>query len=342
MNVLYIGPYTANNDHGDAARYILRSLAKQCNLTSRAIYLYSENMRHEEFEQYEDYKDHFDVIIQDVPAFKLDYEGGVKNIAICHQNTRVNYYSTIISRLNLMDEVWCINESDEVNLKHSGLDVPLKTFPIQFELPQQQDSRVDIHNPKDSFIFGWIGEPSDKDDLESFLTAFHAEFDVTEPVAVLINIMPTGIPKIGPLINSIKQRLRLYNDLGRYAKETVMTLPFEHLWRIESVIGCLVRTTHGETHSKFTNDFYLSGKPIIVPIVGSSLGHVESGVPVTDIPCMCSDAPLNDVYTGRERWYQVDINSLMSMMREVYETRPKFKFDRNIDDLNNNRTAISL
>lgn len=308
--VLYIAPYYAQNDHGHASRYYLRELAKISNLVTRPVYLYTENKDVEEFHQYEIQAEKFDVIIQDVPPHKLDYEGGVKNIAITQFPTIFTYKSTAIQRLNMMDEVWCLNEHDEKNLLKSGLTVPLKVFEIKYELPPERE-KITISNPLGHYVFGWIGEPQDIDDLDSLLTAFHTEFHTTEPVSLLLNVK--NIQRASEKINEIKAKLRIHRDISNYKKEVVTTLDFENLPRLIPAIDAFISTDRGNRYNRFEQEFFLTGK-----------NHIKTTMlPHQNVPCICLDSPMQDLFTAKENWKQVLVDDLRKWMRNYLNFKPK-------------------
>ncbi len=340
-NVLYIGPYYSDNDHGYTSRYIIRQLAAtKCNLITRPIYLHQNNINTEEFLPFEKTAPHFDIIIQDVPPHKLDYEGGVKNIAIVRFNTIDRTNSTALSRLKIMDEVWCLSKEDESNLIASNFDVKkLKCYFPKF-IKREIQNPVQVNNQSDSFVFGWVGGPTDIDDLDSFLTAFHTEFHYTEPVCLVLNVL--NVDRTTAKINEIKTKLRLYRDIGQYKREIITTFDFGNISRLIPAIHCLVRTVRGETFNRFHRDFYLTGKPVLCL---TDYGHP---IKYQYIPCICGDCPLMDLFSARELWKQVDVCDLMSHMRTEYllyktsKNTTNYYQPRSIDDLNKDLLEIEL
>ena len=189
MNILYVGPYRQNDDHGILSKLYLQDLiASNHNITSRPVYFSAKNV-----ERYSKNKlkyehtiyDSYDYLIQHCPIDMLQKHGGFsKNIAIPIFDRSKNIKSYQVSSLRSFDKIIVDNDSDEAMLVRSGLEKNISrvTQPILEDLVAKlKDKRLNLglHNSATKFyLFGNLQDHADiiQKILISFYISFRCEY----------------------------------------------------------------------------------------------------------------------------------------------------------------------
>jgi len=212
----------------------------------------------------------------------------------------------------------------------------VKVVPIPCDIDKYHHNygRLNIpHTSADDFKFYFVGEFVQRKNLVALISAFHAEFEPYENAKLVIKANKSGVnpvqlsSEINAKITSIKSRLRMFPSLDQYKKDIVITdmLPEDHLMALHDSCDCFVMPSHGESWSMPTFDAMAMGNPCIVPNYTGMTQYVNEDngwvVDTTLQPCMTKEAPLPDIYTGRERWQHLDIGQLMTCMRQAYEDK---------------------
>ncbi len=341
-NVLFIGPYRQGLDGWNiASREYIRALIKTgVNLTIRPVYMGPGiSDPPVEFLEYEENKlPYYDVVIQNVLPHLVDYNSKLgKNIALFYTETS-RWNNVWVSRLNTMDEIWVPSHSDMFNLCDSGIDknrvainrVPIPVDTKKFEQSyESQDLKPLEQIP--GFKFYFVGELIQRKSLDKLIQAFHLEFDVTEEVQLVVKTNRAGASpdQVAKLFNeyvtSIKNKLRIYRDDLCYKKEIVITdkLSENNLYYLHSKCDCFVMPSMGESWSMPVIDALGFGNtPIVIENTGpNSVVDPYNGwiVPSYLDNVLVTDAPLPDIYTGREVWHNYSILNLRSAMRQAFE-----------------------
>ena len=189
MNILYVGPYRQNDDHGILSKLYLQDLiASNYNITSRPVYFsiknierYSKNKLKYENTIYDSY----DCLIQHCPIDMLQKHSGFsKNIAIpiFDRSKNIKPYQAI--SLHSFDKIIADNDSDEAMLVRSGLEKNISrvTQPILEDLVATlKDKRLNLglHNSATKFyLFGNLRDHADiiQKILISFYISFRCEY----------------------------------------------------------------------------------------------------------------------------------------------------------------------
>ena len=190
--------------------------------------------------------------------------------------------------------------------------------------------KVDFGN--DDFKFLWTGDQSTRKNLPAVLRAFHAEFDPSEPVSLVIKMNSSScspeelLNEIGRITEKIKKDLRLYPETNMYKPEIIIAdyISDDSMMDLYNSINCLVNTSMGEGWSFQVHDAIGMGKyPLSVNYGGpkDQIGlrqDVGNLLHFTESPCTGEFMTFNGLFTGHSTWCSVDISELMKKMRLAY------------------------
>ena len=192
MKVLYVGCYRDGTGWGQAATdYILAMDSAGIDVVPRPIKLNQNQIslpkRIAELEKKD--SSGCDVCIQHTLPHYMEYSSKFKkNIALYATETSNFKDSGWARRINMMDEAWVINNQMFHASKESGVEIPIKVVPhaTDFSKFERGYSKLDFPAANGNFIFYTIADLNKRKNLQAFIKAFHAEFDPSEPVSILI------------------------------------------------------------------------------------------------------------------------------------------------------------
>ena len=338
MKILYVGHYKEGSGWGQAATdYILSMDAAGLDVVPRCVKI---NKRIPEIPkrilQLERKSPHeCNICIQHVLPHLMEYSSLFeKNIALYATETD-NFSSSSWARyINNMDEAWVINNQMIESAKESGVTVPIKIVPhaTNFSKFESNHKKIDIPNIKDNFTFYFIGEMNNRKNLAAFIKAFHLEFDPNEQVSILIKSNRYGMSpeecasEIKNVCDRIKLSLKKYNNLEDYKEDLIITdyLSEVELYGLHRACDCFVMPSYGEAWSIPAFDAMGFGKTPICTNTGGMADYIgDSGILVDGRwePVSGMNDTFNDLFTGEENWYSVDVNKLRKAMRKIYEMR---------------------
>lgn len=284
----------------------------------------------------------YDAVIQNILPPMMDFSGLIpKNIAYYCTETSSIADTSWPQKINCMDEAWVCNTQSRGVSINSGVSVLVRVIPIACDTARYERSYkpLSIRNRLgDSFIFYYIGDFNKRKNLSALIRAFHLEFDVNEPVNLVIktnigvgsnddyhNIHTREIAI--QEINKVKQEMKLYSSVEQYKQEIVLTGQYteEEILRLHHSCDCFVCPSYGEAWSIPAFDAMAMGK---TPIVTNGSGFLEwMGEGGWTVQCrpepvfgMYQGTP-EDMFTSRESWDAVDIYDLMRCMRQAYSNR---------------------
>lgn len=272
-----------------------------------------------------------DICIQHVLPHLMDFNPHFdKNIALYATETD-NFSSTSWSRyINNMDEAWVINEDGKQASINSGVDIPIKIVPhaSDFRKFKRNYEPIDIPCDSESFVFYFVGDMNKRKNLEAFIKAFHSEFDVSEPVSILIKTSSEGLSSdecakaVRNLCMRVKSELKLHKDLNSYKEDFIVTdyLTEENMYRLHNSCDCFVMPSYGEAWCIPAFDAMGFGKTPICTNTGGMKDFIGNGgflidgqkEPVYDM------SGFFDLNNGKESWISIGIDSLKKQMREVF------------------------
>ena len=261
-----------------------------------------------------------------------------KNIALYATETSNFKDSGWARRINMMDEAWVINNQMFHASKESGVEIPIKVVPhaTDFSKFERGYSKLDFPAANGNFIFYTIADLNKRKNLQAFIKAFHAEFDPSEPVSILIKSSKYGLPaeetamKIKDMCNHIKRGLRKFPDVNDYKEDLIVTdfISEEEICRIHRTCDCFVMPSYGEAWCIPAFDAMGFGNtPICTNIGGMSDFIGDAGFLVEGMmePVHGMIDTLPDLFTANESWCSVSVQGLMDCMRHAYENRDSLK-----------------
>jgi glycosyltransferase involved in cell wall biosynthesis len=343
MNVLFVGNYRDGTGWSHAAIEYIRAMdAVGIRLACRPISLSGTGttspIPDRVAEQVRVSYAHYDVVVQNVLPHHLDFSGAFdRNIALYYTETSNLGRTRWADHINCMDTAWVSCRQSRKASRSSNVTIPIKVVPIPCDTARYEQSYKMLpfrSHLSDNFIFYTIGEFNRRKNFRALLTAFHLEFDLNEPVALVIKTTPKAGESpwdaqqvIRSFCESIKQGLKLYDRVEHYKQEIVLTDRYSDLemMRLHASSDCGVFPSYGEAWCLPAFDSMAMGKTPIVPEWGGFLeymgrkqefgwtvcGHEE---PVTGT----QQDTFPDLHTAREDWFSVDIEDLRLCMRKAY------------------------
>lgn len=347
MRVLYIGVYRDSTGYAEmAVRTMLALDSAGVEVTARPIKLnraqadIPDAVRRMEAGG----GGPFDAVIENILPHMIDFCGRIP-VNICYYCTETSRFdgTNWPDRLNTMDQAWVCNAQSAMASATSGVHVPIRVIPIACD-PDRYQRR---YGPlplrgqlAESFVFYTIGEFQKRKNFGALLRAFHLEFDPDEPVELVIKTSIPGIEdasearrRVSDRIREVQAAIKLYPTTASYKQPVIITERYtaDEMMRLHASCDCYVCPSYGEAWNFGGFDAMGMGK---MPIVtnGTGFRHYmthEIGwmVPAATEPVFgMHESSFGDMFTGREHWDAVDIDSLRSAMRLAYTaTTPERK-----------------
>lgn len=343
-NILYIGPYRQNDGWGLAAKgYLLSLLSTDHNVCAVPIYLHppaacdiiEKNILSAENKTYHEY----DLIIQKALPPAICPNKYTKNVAlIVLENNLI--YSDGTQNLKRVDEIWVPSNKEIKCIKNSGIDTPSKS--IMQPIPThdiadiiKRNARIGFNNQTidRSYKFYFIGEYIQRKNLHDIIVAFHTEFDLNEPVSLVIKTSIHGmtpqqsLSQIKNDINIIKQKLRTRKN---FKEEIILTdrLTQEQLFSIHQTCDCFISVSYGEAFCRPAAEALCFGKPVILTEnigVAEMVDSKDKFIVSTQEQPVLLNNPSSvgglDMYNANETWSVPSILDLKKAMRNAFDTK---------------------
>lgn len=334
-NILYIGPYRQNDGWGRAARdYILSINETNNNIHCQPIYMSNNidadidtKIKYLENNQLSQY----DIVIQNVLPMMMT-KTHLYNIGLLFIENQ-NFSSTSIYNLNLMDEIWVSSSIEKQSLVDGGVNVPIKIIGHALEIQKNQKT-IFADAIDDYYKFYFVGEYIQRKNIKDLVIAFHLEFDITEPVSLVLKLSGSGDnfhETVQKNLQNIKLRLRTKKY---FHNEILITnrLAEDQMSSLHNSCDCFVITSYGEAFCRPAAEALCHGNYLISSSNIGILDYVkEEDMNVVD--CYPSPVILDnpetmaqlDIYNGNETWYMPNILDLRKKMRSAFENRKKNK-----------------
>ena len=343
MKVLYISYYKeSNSDWADAAISNMIALDKVgIDVVARPVVLTGNGETPREIRHLENKSSEgCDVCIQHVlPNHLTGSTKFKKNIAYfpC-DSVNMNHLPWFVN-LQEMDEVWVQNESAGWML-HEEMEVPVRVVPQGFNIEHYTKKYKDLNIPqvKDRFKFYYTGELSERKNIDAIIRCFHAEFDISEPVSLILNVSKAGFSPdqvqqaLDQKISQIKSSLRMYSDVSEYHKDIIIShdVSKEQTYALHQYCDCFVSPSRGESWPVDSFEAMAFGSTPICSNTGGASDFIDDEEELTGklvsgsyAPCQCSDAPFPDMFTGREYWFNPCDMQIRKAMRLYYKNKDK-------------------
>ncbi len=339
MKVLYIGVYRDGTGWAQAAiDYILSLDAVGIEVVPRAFKLnaYDGPIPDRILELEQRSTIGCTHVIQHVLPQSMEYHGGFqKNIGLYASETTNFTSSSWANRLNMMDEVWVINEQMMEAAHASGVTVPITVIPHACNIEKFQQG-YEPHKfrqefGEEDFFFYTIGEFNRRKNFSALLRAYYTEFDPSEPAHLVAKINVPGQDKdqaaatFTKFCQDCKANLKLFNDPNTHKQIKVLSSRIDDIGilRLHNTCDCFVSPSHGEAWCIPSFEAMAFGKTPIVTNWGGFRQYMtgETGwlIDYRMDQVHGVDNTFDDLFTGREEWASVSIQHLRSCMREAFE-----------------------
>lgn len=338
MKVLYISNYKDGTGWGNAAAdYILAMDSVGIDVVCRSVTFNGEKGEvHPRILELERKSSrHSDVCIQHLLPHMLDYNGRFeKNIVIYESETSNFKSSRWAEYINTMDEAWVVNNHMVDSALSSGVVCPIRMIPHTFDTSKydKEYEPLDVPNmdSKNRFVFYFIGEAIRRKNLFALIKAFHLEFDVEEPVDLIIKASKSGMSGeecgqyVTEMCSTVKENLKLYPNKDSYKSEFITTgfLDNEKMMRFHKTMDCFVMPSYGEAWCLPAFDAMAMGCTPICTKVGGMADFLDDGggilVDGNLEPAFGMTETFQDLYTGREDCISIDVRKLQKAMRRIY------------------------
>lgn len=277
-------------------------------------------------------------VIQHTLPHLMSFNGNLCNIAMFESETSHFRNTCWADRLNLMDFIWVRNNQQVQACHASGVTKPVKVVPHATNVTKFQQSwgvldSLRPYKDKGDFLFYFIGEHVRRKNLLAAVKAFHLEFDLYEPVQLVIKASVPGA-SAGQAEQTIREdihKLKQAMKQTAYKTEVVLTerLTEAGLYKLHSTCDAFVSTSFGEGWCLPAMDAMGFGKTPIVTNCTGFLDYIDDtvGYPVScrEEPCIGATDSLRDIYVANESWWSIDVNHLRRCMRAVYENKEERK-----------------
>ena len=338
MKVLYISNYKDGTGWGNAATdYILAMDSVGMDVVCRSIsFNGGKGEVHPRILELERKSiRHSNVCIQHLLPHMLDYNGRFeKNISLYESETSNFKSSRWTEYINTMDEAWVVNKQMAEASLSSGVESPIRIIPHTFDTSKYDKEYKPLDIPymdtENRFVFYFIGEAIRRKNIFALIKAFHLEFDVDEPVDLIIKASKGGMSDedcgqyIKELCDTVKQNLKLYPSNDLYKSEFITTgfLDSEKMMRFHRTMDCFVMPSYGEAWGLPAFDAMAMGStPICTNVGGMSDFLSDGGGTLVDgvlEPAFGMTETFQDLYTGREDCVSVNVRKLQKAMRRMY------------------------
>jgi glycosyltransferase involved in cell wall biosynthesis len=250
------------------------------------------------------------------------YIGGAINVAVIELDT-LNLANTVwIKNIKMMDLVFVPNIASKECLVRSGIDSDkIRIFNNTFNYDKIINTKISVNIPEmnNKFNFAFMGNISQKKNLESLLIAFHKEFDAIEPVNLYIKTSG-NIKHAVDFCENVKQKMKRYKPFKR---EIIISeyLPEEALLAILKQCHAFVMPSHGEAWCYPAIEAMALGIPTIYTKGIGISDYDTCGYEVESFasPCYAAYDTFEDLYTSEENWLNISISDLQDKMRNLYE-----------------------
>lgn len=330
MKVLYLSNYNDNTGWGNSALnnilamhsagidVVVRSITYNGNYTSSNEIVY-------ELEGKKVNK--VDVCIQHVLPHLYSYRAGMHNIGYCALETLDLKASGWHNYMAIMDEIWVPNKASFNSCIGAGIK-NCKIIPhcINYDEIVGHKKTVEMKELRNTFNFFFIGEMTERKNIESLLEAYYNAFD---PNIDNVNLF---LKLSGPTENN-DANMQMYQHLDNFVKNKLglkyypnVSVMFDKLSR-EDLLSLMnqchvfVCTSHGEACCIPAMEAMALGKRCIwTDGIGIDDYGMGSRVKSYNEPCSHLGAPLPNLYTAKDRWKQVDICDLICKMQNIINT----------------------
>jgi glycosyltransferase involved in cell wall biosynthesis len=294
-----------------------------------------------------------DVVIQHSLPHTFEYKSGVKNIGVFSWETTHFRNSTWTEHCNLMDEIWTSSIVAKQAIINSGVTKPVRVIPIPCNADKYSGTINPIALPgkPNQTVFYTIGEYTRRKNIVGIIRSYFHAFTPDDNVVLVIKTSFPGMKdnvaqqQISQIVDDIKRSTHIYQNPRDYPPIIVITrrMSDEHIRQLHKSGTFFVSPSHGETWCIPAMDALGYSNPVIASNWGSFPellmdpdlakqffdpgtmsfaypGDVSGGYLIKGqlAPCFAPDGGFNDLYTGKEEWFEPNLCHLSSLLRRAY------------------------
>lgn len=332
MNVLVKSTYPQKDSWGMCARDYMRSFyMTNHDVRSMPVTTTSGDVEVVDWLRKPDREFKPEIFFQQCPPTFFERANRVRNIGFTFTESKHLEKTGWIEKLNEMDEVWVATKMERETLISSGVDKKIMVVPMPLPLIQVDPVPAFYDYIKGKFSFYFVGEYSERKNIEALISAYWREFTRDDNVVLFIKTNFGAVPpeELAKIINknldSMRSRMRLHQYSHYYPEIIFMTenLQDVEVAQIHATCNCFVTASRGESTCRPLIDAAYYNKPIICTDGISCTEDLDMlKVRSMEVPCSAFQPPTRNLYTGYETWMEIDTIDLQSKMRHVYNTKP--------------------
>ena len=221
---------------------------------------------------------------------------------------------------NLMDEIWVPSSAAKKSCENSGVKKPIKVAPHSLDASSYDPSKncIQIQELDSTFNFIFVGEFVERKNIEALAKAFHMEFDLYEPVNLVIKTSKIDMDTARQYLRDIKTKLKIKKT---YKNEIFMIGMMEKDQYISLLnkCNCFVMPSRGEAFCIPALEAMMLGLPVIhTKHTGMDDFCVGESVDSLSVPCFNAMSTIFNLDTAQSDWQEIDLKKLCSTMRRVY------------------------
>ena len=336
MKILYLGTFS-NTGYGYASIHnVLSMVAANLDVVCRQIKL-GEKLTDNTIIQdllKKDASDCDTVITHCLPLF-FDYSGQFKkNIGLFAYETNVMPREWV-RHLACMDEVWVINNHMKKVVLNEHLGLPIKVIHHALDLNRFTRSFEGLgpigrlKQETKAHIFYTIGEFVSRKNFEDLLKVYLTTFSPSNNTILLIKTWKTGLnaeqckQRFTELVSFVKNNLKL----KFYPRIEIVTdfWSDDAIDRLHHEADTYISCSHGEAWDIPAATSVGFGSTPIIPLCTGYLDWMQKnitfGIEGQTTPCFGTLDTLENLHTGRDTWFQPDLNHCSQTMWAVYSNK---------------------
>lgn len=335
MKVLYIGYYKEDSEWGRQATNIILALeAAGIDVVCRNFELGQEKkacpaeLLHLENKSVEGAK----YCIQHVFPDHMVASKGVfeKNVGLLNRHFVEIDHTSWPDKMSMMDEIWLWAPfTPSTFAQEQKLSRP-HVFALDLDVYKTPYRHLNIPQIGDDFVFYTIQRSLDLTGLSWVMAAFHAEFDPSEKVSLVLHVESDTqsskkcLEAIEKLSANVKTNLRVHGSLEMYKKDVIISSPDitqTNRFELHNMGDCYVSSSSSNAIQFNEIDAIAFGNRVLLP--SKSLLHIGVGdVSKVDSIYQCMQSPggmWQDVNNGKDYSIRVCERDLRRQMRNVLD-----------------------
>jgi hypothetical protein len=333
MKILYIGTYRQKDDWGHVSRNYIRALLsnKNIQLSIRPIYLSMgntlSNFNDDDIISAESHVyDSYDCVIQHVlPNYFVYNKKAGKNIGIYSLDILNLNDCDIISKLNLLDEVWVPSPFEKECLQKSGVIKSIKVIGFPTNIASL-DTILNDHNPyleeKELFkLYTRLDSGTNKNIIDTIVSYILA-FDYDDKTNLVI-YAGSAASKISEIFKEIYKQMNISKHI-REPRIISSNLSNDHEISLHRHSDCYLNLNYGQSFDEFSVQACIIGNnPIINKNTALRYCIDESNgflVKSYRTPVIIENNPIannTDYYNANQSWYKIDIYDAVEKLRNA-------------------------